>query len=267
MDKKQTNPDFLETLDPAKASHNHIFIKTPTIVKDKQMDQLLENNLSSITNIVKRLVAKVEKEYGPPLKPYNWKTDWKSIIKDSLPQIRKSYIEASSVFSIAKPLPVDYRKVLYTLRKISFPLIKSPRGNFIAKTDEKWFASLLNEELKPIWRQEKTHKEWIDYFKKEYGWSKSRTSKFMSRKVSREIVPALFFELFPPNSSWGNIVKTCLKKDKLLKEVFKALPWDFLNNITYSYRNRLNTIRETIKTTRIDNCSVASKAFELREQK
>jgi hypothetical protein len=211
--------------------------------KDSIAEKETIRNYKMALYLLSKITQNLNKKYGKPAKRYDWQKELKKDIKKNL----SDYQQSKSVFSVAKEIPIDFRKLLYTLKKIYFPLakIKTVReGNFIIKSYLPLFYKLLPS-LKLIWKQEKTFKEWVNYLKK-IGWEKSRISKFISRRIKSGVVPPLFFETFLPDKELFDMVKN---KNVALDKSFRCLPGneEILYNKKLRYKNQLEQIKHSFK--------------------
>jgi hypothetical protein len=102
-----------------------------------------------------------------------------------------------AVYEIAKEKNIDRRKLLYTLKKIKFPLFNLYDNKNKKLVYVPLFESIYHT-LKAIWAYEENYKKWIEYFKKK-GWSKSRVSHFINRAVKDGKIPSVFFEVKSPS--------------------------------------------------------------------
>jgi hypothetical protein len=138
---------------------------------------------------------------------------------------------------------------LYTLRKINFPLHKRKHGrngNYILKDKLIIYKAILPQ-LEQIWKQETTYKEWIQYFKTKHVWSKSRISKFMSRRLKSDNIPYAFFELLPPPPSSQLFDHLC-NNDCKIRQLFEIFPkkHDIFSK-AHTFRNKLKQVEKFCK--------------------
>jgi len=114
--------------------------------------------------------------------------------------LQKLKSEICSIYAIAKKDGVDYRRLLYVLKKVRFPLakLKGNREFFFVFPDRKQLFDVVYARIKYFWKMEDNYRAWTREFLS-LGWSKSRTSQFMRRKINSGLLPKWFFDCFPPD--------------------------------------------------------------------
>jgi len=112
--------------------------------------------------------------------------------------LQKLKTEICSIYAVAKKDGVDYRRLLCALKKVGFPLakLKGNREFFFVFPDRKQFFDVVYARIKLIWKMEDNYRTWTREFLS-LGWSKSRTSQFMRRKIDSGLLPKWFFDCFP----------------------------------------------------------------------
>lgn len=150
-----------------------------------------------------------------------FESDYKKRAQEFITDITK----AKSVYETSKELGVDYRKLIYTLRSIKFPLLQTTRGrsaNLIRYKDSNLFEQVFPL-IKTMWKCEENYRGWVELFKKERGWSKSRISKFMMRRIKDKSIPPYFFDVVPSVFNNPVLFSNIIKKDEGLRELFQDL--------------------------------------------
>jgi|GEM_PF-4877864 len=163
-------------------------------------------------------------------------------------KVQKKYNElletSKSIYILAKENGMDFKKLLRTLRILNFPLeqiTKGRQGNFVLGSHIHLFNSIMPS-IKTLWTCDETRGEWIRLLKKK-GWSSSRVSKFMSRRIKDGMVPAYFFEAVSPDDSprlTSNLVKR--KKVPNILE-----PLGLKNPTEYTCQAKIKKLREFIR--------------------
>lgn len=116
-------------------------------------------------------------------------------------QVRKlNESQVKSVYQISSEMNVDYKKLIYTLRTLGFPMTKITKGRKANLIDDKnlKLLELLTDQIKTLWRFEDNYKKWIAVLKQTTRLSKSGVAKIMSRKIKHKKVFPGFFDVIPP---------------------------------------------------------------------
>jgi hypothetical protein len=153
-------------------------------------------------------------------------------LKGIIEKLLLAQSEAKSIYLIAKEKEIAFRKLLYTLKTIQFPMGKNP--NLIYKHYLPLFEEIFPQ-IQRMWKLENNFKGWITYFNKEKWWEKSRISKFMKRRIADKTVPIYFFDVFPAHLlSSAGFVKNLINGENKLMELFKILSALFKVDFTES---------------------------------
>lgn len=206
-------------------SDNTVYLKTEEFLRDAVAEKHAADLFKKLAVCFDETNTKIKKELG---KSFDKDLDalLKQLIKSDLKRQTKHAREGKSVFILAQENDIkDYRKLLYTLKEqIHFPLINTKEnrkgriGNYVSEANLPLFEKILPQ-IKWIWKREQTKKDWIQYFKKEHGWGKTRISKFMSRKTQKGSVPPAFFEVFPLSRE---LFSQLTKSDDSFKKLFEG---------------------------------------------
>jgi len=157
--------------------------------KDKKRDSTLYHH--SANNI--KILAKV---IGIPNEELNNDKDLLDFTVTQIAEFKKNAVSVQQVTKIYNISP--YRRFLYTLQKIAFPMITmtGQKANIIVLAPQK--LKTYVDLIRYIWYREDRFKQWIRFLR-DRGWSKSKISHFMGRSIDRKIVPKVYFEIFPPS--------------------------------------------------------------------
>lgn len=236
------------------------FTISPEDRKEKWIIKELKSRWEILHSFLKRTgIPNADEEFKNFLNSYAKRED----LKKEIENISK----AKSIYQLAKEKGVDYRKLLYTLKTIHFPIRKMhTRKGFIVT---KKYLSLF-EKIFPIiqqmWRQEANYKNWIKYFKKK-GWRKDRISHFMERRIKYGVVPPFFFDIVPPPPT-PKFLSKLIKKDKNIMKIFEILSKMFPlpENIDFTHKGikeklsqDLLALRKTLLTQDIKKTANGSK--------
>lgn len=148
-------------------------------------------------------------------------TDFKKHIdsgyKNNAAKKLNNWVEGKSIYQICGGKTIYFRRLLYTLKTIKFPMKKVGRCyNFILYKDLKLLEGTLPL-IKLMWIGEDNYKGWIALFKREMGWEKSRISKFMMRITKDKTMPPVFFNSCPPTPTPLFFTDIINKKKKMFK--------------------------------------------------
>jgi len=169
-----------------------------------------------------------------------------SYLKKNIYTIRKKELASKSVYQAAKESGIEFKKLLYVLRAINFPLTKNKRGkysNLIHGDHARLFTRVLPFIKRDLYSQ-KTRKEWIKAIKEQKKWKKSRISKFMGRRIKDGLVPFAFFDIIPPTQ----ILMAELFAKKKIEAAFKLLAL-LDNNIHLHNKTIKQQMTEMVKAT------------------
>ena len=146
--------------------------------------------------------------------------------------------EGKSVYQIAKERGLDFKKLLYLLRFIKFPLRKFGGNNLIEKNRLSLFESLYPD-INLYFLKVDSYRKWIRLFKS-MGWEKSRISKFMSRRIKSGVVPPWFFEMVPPVKNSKTLLNRLIRSDRRLNGFFLELQLMIKQQYKISDENDIN---------------------------
>jgi len=170
-----------------------------------QEDRLNQHAEYSFDHFVKGF-KKIVKDAKNHLPTSNVQTI-KRLIEEYLPKFLRTVVEdaitSKSIWQLAMENGIPFKKLLYELREIGFPMSRMKRGrrsNRISGDHLELFNYILPSIKAGIYC-EQTKKEWIRLFKR-MGWEKSRISKFMQRRVAYKLVPNHFFDCLLPTQEW-----------------------------------------------------------------
>ena len=165
--------------------------------------------------------------------------------------LKKMRKENPSVYEIAKRDRVDYRRLLYSLKKFGFPLAKlgARRWQYFIFPDRQPFFNFVYTKIKYIWEMEDNYRAWTKEFLS-LGWSKSRTSQFMKRKIQSGLLPKWFFDCLPAD----NKILLCLvNADPRLKSLLE-LKNSFVLKSRRELTQELKKIVKEAKKTLLGSC-------------
>lgn len=194
-----------------KRDENTISKKIENILPLTKKEKRVNQKEREITSIIKELVA-VRLKTGK-IKP--------KLIEKLLAVTTKR----NSIYDLAKTYKLNRQKLTYVLRKIQqktyYPLLTEDTGvNFV---DKLGFETIYPF-LKNAWEKEENCKKWRDILKK--GFTKSRATHFMERKIKGGIVPIYYFDIVPPTKENISYIMSKRRPINLSQEVSekKTLP-------------------------------------------
>jgi hypothetical protein len=139
-----------------------------------------------------------------------------------------SYKNKMTVYEVALKNNMPYKKLLYTLKRIKFTMIKKPSGRIGYLIDEEKFKITLGLILIQ-WKLQENKKGWIKLLRGS-GFSKSYASNFMTRKIKEKIVPTYYFLIVKPEKLYLDHILNCKKNSVSLPE-----------NIWHTAKNKSNS--------------------------
>lgn len=223
-----------------------LLMQVPLLPEEKR-ERLAEKEVVEGFVLLKNIFQGMEDDLGKG--QLTGDLDWRKMIADLIRENQGMWVQdrkgSKSVYILAKENNLEFRKLLYILRQIRFPMSKSKHGrigNYVLEHNLPLFDKILPR-LQLIWKHEKNFKGWIQYFKEEQKWSKSRISKFMKSRIKRGNITPNFFEILEPPPS--RKLFTHLTNDKGgIRELFEALPaeWDVFGK-QHTIKNRLLELR------------------------
>lgn len=165
-------------------------------------DQYLEHGINILAKFCKNIIEYAEAKGSSAVAQ-----KIKKIIREDSPALATIVAEndkkSKTVYQLSKDNKIPFRKLLYELRKIDFPLCVIKRGrhnNRIAGDHLALFNGILHTIKVGIYC-EQTKKEWIALFRN-MGWEKSRISQFIRRHIKYGLVPNHFFDCLRPTQEW-----------------------------------------------------------------
>ena len=176
------------------ASHS---IFTPPSSAEERADELLMNSIAQHTSKLEKILFD-EKE-------------WEHYVN-----ILRVLEDSESLYRIAKEKKVNWGRLTYTLRGIGSPIFKINEGRRANLVFRPVFDKIFPF-IKTVWKLEDNYGRWIALLKTE-GWSKSRVSHFMRRKVDKGIVPSYYFDIVSPSPKRLRYLKSRKKEPIELPE-------------------------------------------------
>jgi len=187
----------------------------------------------------------------------------RTFFSENINELLQHERESKPIYKIAKEKDINFRRLLYTLKTIKFPLRNTKIGKYLTaqrlkilkqKSSTDYLRKYSNDihgsfmplfekiypQIKQMWQYEDNYKAWTDFLKKKMRWEKSRVSKFMKRRMESKIVPVWWFDLCPPPISpkfllnlvnrkmrmgqeFDNFIVTVLPPDTKLEEIYKSM--------------------------------------------
>lgn len=118
--------------------------------------------------------------------------------------------DSKSLYQIAKEKKVTWGRLTYILRTIGSPVFKIKAGRCPNLVFKPVFDKIFPF-IQIVWKLEDNYKRWIALLKRE-GWSKSRISHFMRRKIDKGIVPSYYFDIVSPSAQHLSYLRSRKKK-------------------------------------------------------
>ncbi|MCM8784247.1 MAG: hypothetical protein NC818_05695 [Candidatus Omnitrophica bacterium] len=195
----------------------------PPSLEDRKVNEtieiLIQTQLKPLKDLYEKIKMLNDKKVVRLIKDDFYRHD-----RNNLKELLDNILKAKSVYQLAKEKKADFRKLLYTLKTIGFPLLEKSRGRgfYIITYNALPFFEEVFSMIKIMWEMEENYKKWQEFFKKEYGWEKSRVTNFMKRRIQNKVVPPCFFDIFPPDCfSTQHISNFIIHRSKQIMKMFE----------------------------------------------